>query len=153
MIIKEEITEIQKKWADGIIKMGVIQNDRESLESFTSDFLDKFYNFNEKVLFKPTKTSEKQFRNDKDSAMSYFIAGKNKKCHEDNGFALSKWNEISFENVNVLIYDEYAFAMGNYNFKNKSSTIKVEYSFIYKKIGQDIKIVLHHSSIPFSNKN
>ena len=77
---KEEIINIQKDWASGIIKMGKLSNDRESLESFTSDFLDKIYDFQNQVLFKPTKAANEQFRNTKDSAFSYFIAGDNRIC-------------------------------------------------------------------------
>ena len=62
---KEEIINIQKEWASGIIKMGRLSNDRESLESFTSDFLDKIYDFQNQVLFKPTKAANEQFRNTK----------------------------------------------------------------------------------------
>jgi len=41
--------------------------------------------------------------------------------------------------------------MGNYFFTDiKGNTIKVEYSFVYKKIGDSIKIILHHSSLPYN---
>ena len=62
---KEDIINIQKEWASGIIKMGELSNDRDSLESFTSDFLDKIYDFDNQVLFKPTKAANEQFRNKK----------------------------------------------------------------------------------------
>jgi len=39
--------------------------------------------------------------------------------------------------------------MGNYTFKNEASKIKVEYSFVYKNYGDEIKIILHHSSLPY----
>ena len=146
---KEEIINIQKEWASGIIKMGRLSNDREALESFTSDFLDKIYDFQNQVLFKPTKAANEQFRNTKNSAFSYFIAGDNRLCEEDNGFALSNWSEIVFDNSNIIINDDIAVAMGNYTFKNEESYIKVEYSFAYKDYGDEIKIILHHSSLPY----
>ncbi len=146
---KEEIIKIQKEWASGIIKMGRLSNERKSLESFTSDFLDKIYDFNNQVLFKPTKASNKQFRNTKDSAVSYFIAGDDRECEEDNGFALSNWTEILFDNSDIIINEDIAIAMGNYTFKNETTNIKVEYSFVYKKYGDIIKIILHHSSLPY----
>ena len=86
MITKEDIIIAQKKWSEGIIKMGEISNNRVLLQSFVSEFLDDVYNFQEKVLFKPTKANIEQFRNNKESATSYFIAGDDKKCKEDNGF-------------------------------------------------------------------
>tara|TARA_B100002052_G_C15555466_1_gene451045 strand:- start:266 stop:661 length:396 start_codon:yes stop_codon:yes gene_type:complete len=129
--------------------MGELSNDRDSLESFTSDFLDKIYDFQNQVLFKPTKAANEQFRNSKGSAYSYFIAGDDRECQEDNGFALSNWTEILFDNSNIIINEDIAIAMGNYTFKNEVSKIKVEYSFVYKNYGNEIKIILHHSSLPY----
>ena len=146
---KEEIINIQKEWASGIVKMGELSNNRDSLESFTSDFLDKIYDFQNQVLFKPTKAANEQFRNSKGSAYSYFIAGDDRECQEDNGFALSNWTEILFDNSNIIINEDIAIAMGNYTFKNEVSKIKVEYSFVYKNYGNEIKIILHHSSLPY----
>ena len=146
---EEDIINIQKEWASGIVKMGELSNDRDSLESFTSDFLDKIYDFNNQVLFKPTKAANEQFRNSKGSAFSYFIAGDNRECQEDNGFALSNWTEILFDNSNIIINEDIAIAMGNYTFKNEAIKIKVEYSFVYKNYGDEIKIILHHSSLPY----
>jgi len=146
---EEDIINIQKEWASGIVKMGELSNDRDSLESFTSDFLDKIYDFDNQVLFKPTKAANEQFRNSKGSAYSYFIAGDDRECQEDNGFALSNWTEILFDNSNIIINEDIAIAMGNYTFKNEASKIKVEYSFVYKNYGNKIKIILHHSSLPY----
>ena len=146
---EEDIINIQKEWASGIVKMGELSDDRDSLESFTSDFLDKIYDFDNQVLFKPTKAANEQFRNTKGSAYSYFIAGDDRECQEDNGFALSNWTEILFDNSNIIINEDIAIAMGNYTFKNEASKIKVEYSFVYKNYGDEIKIILHHSSLPY----
>ena len=146
---EEDIINIQKEWASGIVKMGELSNNRDSLESFTSDFLDKIYDFQNQVLFKPTKAANEQFRNSKGSAYSYFIAGDDRECQEDNGFALSNWTEILFDNSNIIINEDIAIAMGNYTFKNEGSKIKVEYSFVYKNYGNQIKIILHHSSLPY----
>ena len=151
MITKEDIIRAQKQWSEGIIKMGEISNNRVLLESFVSEFLDDMYNFQEKVLFKPTKAKIEQFRNNKESAISYFIAGDTKKCSEDNGFALSKWSKIVFENSDIIIKGNQGLAMGNYTFENSETKIKVEYSFSYIKINESIKITLHHSSIPYQN--
>ena len=146
---EEDIINIQKEWASGIVKMGKLSKDRDSLESFTSDFLDKIYDFQNQVLFKPTKAANEQFRNSKGSAYSYFIAGDDRECQEDNGFALSNWTEILFDNSDIIINEDIAIAMGNYTFKNDASKIKVEYSFVYKNYGNEIKVILHHSSLPY----
>ena len=149
MLTKEEIIKAQKEWSEGIIRMGEISDNRESLELFVSDFLDRLYNFDDQVLFKPTKARDIQFRNDKKSAISYFIAGNDRECDEDTGFALSNWSKITFENKDIILGKEYAIAMGNYTFENNNSKVKVEFSFGYIKVSGLVKINLHHSSIPF----
>ena len=146
---EQDIFEAQNSWSEGIIKMGQISDDRSSLELYVSDFLDRLYNFDDQVLFKPTKAKDIQFRNDKNSAISYFIAGNDRECNEDKGFALSNWSKITFQNNDIIIGEEHAIAMGNYIFENKNSKIKVEFSFGYIKVSGLVKINLHHSSIPF----
>ena len=117
---EQDIFEAQNSWSEGIIKMGQISNDRSSLELYVSDFLDRLYNFDDQVLFKPTKAKDIQFRNDKNSAISYFIAGNDRECDEDTGFALSNWSKITFENKDIILGEEHAIAMGNYTFENLS---------------------------------
>ena len=146
---EQDIFNAQNLWSEGIIKMGQISDDRSSLEVYVSDFLDRLYNFDDQVLFKPTKAKDIQFRNDKNSAISYFIAGNDRECSEDNGFALSNWSKITFKNSDIILGEEHAIAMGNYTFENNNSKIKVEFSFGYKKVDGLVKINLHHSSIPF----
>jgi len=146
---EQDIFEAQNSWSEGIIKMGQISDDRSSLELYVSDFLDRLYNFDDQVLFKPTKAKDIQFRNDKNSAISYFIAGNDRECNEDKGFALSNWSKITFQNNDIILGEEHAMAMGNYIFENKNSKIKVEFSFGYIKVNGLVKINLHHSSIPF----
>ena len=62
---EQDIIKAQNLWSEGIIKMGQMSNDRESLENYASDFLDRLYNFDDQVLFKPTKAMNIQFRNNK----------------------------------------------------------------------------------------
>ena len=148
----EDIINIQKQWASGIVKMGELSNDRDSLESFTSDFLDKIYDFDNQVLFKPTKAAIEQFRNSKGSAYSYFIAGDDRACNEDKGFAINPWTKVRFENSGIIIDGDRAIAMGNYYFTDLSGgEAKVEYTFGYKLIDGKLKIDLHHSSFPYSH--
>jgi hypothetical protein len=50
------------------------------------------------------------------------------------------------------LHENIATAMGNYYFKDKSGEkIKVEYTLVYiKRTREEIKIVLHHSSLPYN---
>ena len=59
-------------------------------------------------------------------------------------------NSIPEFDNSINIYDDIAIAMGNYFFTdlNGDRTI-VEYSFVYKKYGYEIKVILHHSSLPY----
>ena len=150
MITREHVLEAQKLWGDGVVKIGSLKQSRTECEEYASNFLDNRYAFEQgDVLFKPTKCELEQFRPTKSEALSYFIAGDDRECQEDNGFALSNWTEILFDNSNIIINEDIAIAMGNYTFKNEASKIKVEYSFVYKNYGNEIKIILHHSSLPY----
>ena len=41
--------------------------------------------------------------------------------------------------------------MGNYFFTDfKGEKTKVEYSFVYKRVDDSLKIILHHSSLPYN---
>jgi hypothetical protein len=108
------------------------------------------YDFDgDQLLFKPTKASEIQFRNTKEKTLSYFIGGDNRQYREDDGFALAKWEKVSFENSQIKIIDNLGFAIGNCYFENESTKIKAEFSFGYREVNNSIKIFLHHSSIPY----
>lgn len=152
MITKEEVENAQQSWGKGVVKIGSLKNDRQACEKFTEEFIDKMYCFeNGKVLFKPTKCKEEQFRPVKEKAISYFIAGENCPCSEDKGFALAPWTNVRFENCDIILEGNRAIAMGNYFFTDlNGSETKVEYTFGYKKVDGELKIDLHHSSLPFN---
>ena len=134
-----------------MVSIGSLKLQRTECETFTKKFLDDRYAFNSGiVLFKPTKCELEQFRPTKDEALSYFIAGDNRTCKEDKGFAIQPWTKVRFENKGIILEDKRAIAMGNYFFTDvDSNEAKVEYTFGYKLVGQELKIDLHHSSFPY----
>ncbi len=152
MITKDQIHKAQKKWGDGIVKIGSLMNDETACVKFTNSFLNNIYDFkNSDVLFKPTKANKEQFRPKIEMALSYFLGGKNSFCSEDEGFALKPWVEVTFENFGFIIEENRALVMGNYFFTDTTgSTLKVEYTFGYKLSNNKLVIDLHHSSLPFS---
>ena len=152
MITKDQIHKAQKKWGDGIVKIGSLINDETACVKFTNSFLNNIYDFkNSDVLFKPTKANKEQFRPKIEMAISYFLGGKNSFCSEDEGFALKPWVEVKFENFGFIIEENRALAMGNYFFTDTTgTTLKVEYTFGYKLSNNKLVIDLHHSSLPFS---
>ena len=151
MITKEQVLEAQEKWGSGVVKIGALKETRTECETFASAFLDARYAFDKtEVLFKPTKCELEQFRPSKAEALSYFIAGDNRACEEDKGFAIQPWIKVRFENSGMILEEKRAIAMGNYFFTDlNGDEAKVEYTFGYKLLNGDLKIDLHHSSFPY----
>ena len=152
MITQEEVKKIQNTWGEGVVKIGSLKHNRIECEKFTSDFLDNLYAFEMgDVLFKPTKCAIEQFRPTKSEALSYFIAGDDRACDEDKGFAIQPWTKVRFENSGFILEEERALSMGNYFFTDlNGDEAKVEYTFGYKLIDGKLKIDLHHSSFPYT---
>ncbi len=141
-----EVEAAQKGWGDGIVKIGKAKDARKA----AIEHLNKFYAFDHgQVLFKPTLASVDQFRGTKKEALSYFIG---QDLAEDKGFALAPYTKVRWENEGIITDDDSAMAMGNYFFTKKNGEeVKVEYSFGYiKDENGNLKINLHHSSLPFS---
>merc|ERR1740129_611478 len=95
------------------------------------------------VLFKPTKAAEHPFRPTATGALSYFVGGSNVEggFAEDKGFAHNVgkgWSEVEFENVQIDLVDDMAFAMGHYIFTQATGDgagekARVEFTFGYKR--------------------
>ena len=152
MITEQQIINIQNQWGAGVVKIGALRNNRTECKNFASEFLDKHYCFGKSnVLFKPTKCAQQQFRPTKDEATSYFIAGDDRACNEDKGFAINPWTKVRFENTGFILEENRALAMGNYFFTDlEENEAKVEYTFGYQLIEGVLKIDLHHSSFPYN---
>ena len=150
-IQKDDIIKAQKLWGDAIVKIGQAYREKKEVKNLAESTVGEFYGYGlGPVLFKPTKASQKQFRLTFDSAVSYFIGG-NPDFPEDKGFALQPWKSVRFDNAGFLISNETVFAMGNYFFTDyRGEETKVEYTFGYQRSQNGkLKIMLHHSSIPF----
>ena len=152
MFTEQEVTQAQADWGNGIVKIGSLKNDRAACVEATLAHLDNLYAFDlGPVLFKPTKAADVQFRLSKESAISYFIGG-DENFPEDNGFAIHPYTAVRFENAGMILEAQRAIAMGNYYFTDlDGNDTKVEYTFGYKKDANgNLRIDLHHSSIPFA---
>ncbi len=152
MISKEQVLEAQNKWGAGVVKIGSLKDQRSECETFANGFLDELYSFEAgSVAFKPTKCKVEQFRPTKAEALSYFIAGEDRACTEDGGFAINPWTKVRFENAAIILEENRAIAMGNYFFTDPDNNeAKVEYTFGYKLVEGALKIDLHHSSFPYN---
>ena len=156
VITEQEVLDAQKSWVEGIVKNGKVYLEKGDFKTAATEHINNFYNYQESsVLFKPTLTSEKQFRTDYQGALSYFIGG-DENYTEDHGFAIKPWSNVRWENIGTKIIGNMAVAMGNYYFTPAigGDEVKVEYSFAYTKDKEGkLKIILHDSHLPYKPTN
>jgi len=152
-VIKNNILKICKKINRNPKEINIVAVSKEQpIEKIEELLHNKHYCFGEStVLFKPTKCAQQQFRPTKAEATSYFIAGDDRACAEDKGFAINPWTRVRFENTGFILEENRALAMGNYFFTDlDGNEAKVEYTFGYQLINGSLKIDLHHSSFPYN---
>ena len=150
MITKKEILVFQEKWGKGIVSLSQTFNSNGDYINEAIDFIKMLYAYeHEEVLFKPTLASERQFRLNISSALSYFVGG-NPDFSEDSGFAIKGWENVRWENAGIKIENNCAICMGNYFFSMKGEEdLKVEYSLVFKKFADNLKLILHDSHLPY----
>jgi hypothetical protein len=149
-ITAEEVTAAQLAWGEGIVAIGKTHTEGGDVRAAALEHIGRFYNFgNSDVLFKPTLAAQDQFRGTVDEALNYFIGAEGT---EDHGFALAPYSAVRWENEDTIIDSDSAVAMGNYYFTGPDGKEKkVEYTFGYvRDAAGDLKINLHHSSVPYS---
>lgn len=153
-ITEKELAEARINWGKGLIDISSTY-DHDSINkvnSLASGILDNLYGFEfGPILFKPTLSGGIQtFRTDKEGTLSYFI-GQNSKYSSDTGFALKSWRESNSKTSSVFVENDIAMWMGWVSLTNKDGdVVKVDKSWGYKRNKDGIlKIVLHHSSLPY----
>jgi hypothetical protein len=153
-ITEAEVEAAQKAWGAALIsisqdyKKSGIKKATKTAKKVLEDIYGYSYGM---VLFKPTLASgEQTFRTTQQSALSYFVGG-NKSFPADTGFALSGWEKFEFINAGVYIIGDFAITMGNVMLTDGAGKItKVDKTWGFKKEPDgSIRIVLHHSSLPF----
>ena len=153
MITIADVEEAQRAWGDGIVKIATAHKTGDDYVDLATQHVEQLYAYDlSEVLFKPTMASINQFRPTFESALSYFVAS-NGVCEEDSGFAIKGWTAVRFENSGIIINEANAIAMGNYFFTGEDENeTKVEYTFGYiRDDANNLRIVLHHSSLPASS--
>ncbi len=114
--------------------------------------LDAAYGYNlGVVLFKPTLTHGAQtFRTTKAGALAYFV-GDDRSFPADKGFALGGWKKYEYRNAGIFINGDLAITTGNVILTDKDGKVTtVDKTWGFKKDSQgQLRIVLHHSSLPF----
>ncbi|WP_299045996.1 phosphoribosyl-AMP cyclohydrolase [uncultured Tateyamaria sp.] len=146
----DRVSDFKTAWGEGIVKIGEVHTAGGDYRQAARQHILDFYAYGKDiVLFKPTLASQDQFRGTFDEALSYFVGGS---IEEDGGFAIAPYTNVRWENEGTSISGDIAFAMGNYFFTTTDgSEVKVEYTFgIQEMEDGELKIVLHHSSLPFT---
>ncbi|MFC3609243.1 hypothetical protein [Stutzerimonas tarimensis] len=154
-ITEAEVKAAQEAWGQALIQISDryaadgIDKAREKAEQV----LDAAYGYGQgAVLFKPTLASgEQTFRIAREGALAYFV-GHDESYPDDSGFALKGWKSYSFENAAVYINGDLALTTGHVRLTDADGqeTI-VDKSWAFKKDEQGaLRIVLHHSSLPYA---
>jgi hypothetical protein len=151
----EEVEAAQAAWGAALVQIssdfmaGGIGKATET----ASAVLDAAYAYGHgPVLFKPTLAQAPQtFRTTREGALAYFV-GNNPEFPNDSGFALKGWTAFETENAAIHISGDVAITMGKVRLTNADGSVtEVDKTWAFKR-GDDgvIRIVLHHSSLPFT---
>ena len=148
-ISEQAVIDAQTTWGEGIVAIATAHADGGDYTARATEHINDLYAYGETaVMFKPTLAAEDQFRETFDEALSYFIG---QDGTEDSGFAIKGWTDVRWENNGIYTNDTSAMAMGNYYFTGPDGNeTKVEFTFGYVLVDGDLKINLHHSSMPYS---
>ena len=153
-ITDQELTEARSIWGDALIAISKAYDDSgiELARSVAEEAIDEAYGYDfGPVLFKPTMASgEQTFRPTKEGALSYFV-GHDSGYPLDGGFGIKGWREVTSETSASFIQGDIAMWMGWVSFTDRDGNVtKVDKSWGYKKDEQGtLRIVLHHSSLPY----
>lgn len=154
-ILESEVQAAQEAWGKALIQIGQ-DFDKQGLKKAKATakaVLDAAYGYNMgTVLFKPTLTQGSQvFRTSQEGALAYFV-GDNIAFPNDSGFALKGWQKYEFKNAGVFINGNMALTMGNVMLTDKKGQVtQVDKTWGFIKDNQGkLRIVLHHSSLPYA---
>jgi hypothetical protein len=152
-ITEQMVMDAQKAWCNGLIGIGASKDRGADYTKFASTVIDVAYNYqNGVVLFKPTLTvGEQVFRMDKEGALAYFVGG-NPKYPNDTGFALKGWRKCESKPRGIILNGDTALSMGNVHMwdkDGKETVVDKTWGYVMDDKGS-LRIVLHHSSLPYN---
>ena len=153
-IVQQDVLRALNDWGESLIAISRAYEDDglASARAIAEQTLDRLYAYElGPVLFKPTLSGGPQtFRLTKIGALAYFI-GSDPEYPNDGGFGIKFWRSVKAETSGTFIQNDVAMWMGWVSFIDKSnSVVRVDKTFGYTKDKNGaLKIVLHHSSLPF----
>lgn len=154
-ITEEQVIEAQKAWGEALVNISnTYENDGiEAASELAQSVIDSAYGYEMgPVLFKPTLAAAPQtFRTTPVGALAYFV-GHSDEFPNDSGFALNGWQEVTIDNAAIFISGDTAMTVGSVSILDSDgNTTTVDKSWGYQLDDEgELRIVLHHSSLPFT---
>ncbi len=167
-ISESEVTDAQERWGDGIVRIGNVMSDGGNYVQEAFEHIEEMYDYQDgTVLFKPTLASSVPHRPTVGGALSYFVGYDSatkylkslnaaerqglKIYKEDKGFATNPWRQVRFENHDIVYHGPTAVAMGNYYFTDtEGRETKVHFTLGFIKRGEEVRIYVQESNLPFN---
>jgi hypothetical protein len=154
-ISEAQVLQAQQAWCAGLLSIGQAYRSGGFAKAKTTanQVLDQAYAYQfGAVAFKPTLTVAPQtFRSTKAGALAYFVGG-DPNYPNDKGFAIKPWKTCAVRNQVIQLHGMFATTMGNVDLtddKGAVTTVDKTWTFVREPDGS-IRIVLHHSSLPFT---
>ncbi len=153
-ITTDELTAARNAWGEGLIAISKAfeEGGIDEARPVAEDVLDAAYGYNwGPVLFKPTMASGDQtFRPTRHGALAYFV-GHDTEYPLDGGFGIKGWRAMESVTSASFVEGDVAMWMGKVKLTDKNGNVtQVDKSFGYKKDPEGVlRIVLHHSSLPY----
>ena len=153
-ISEAELAKARQVWGDGLVAISHAYESEgiDGARAVAGRVLDAAYGYDMgPVLFKPTMASgDKTFRPTREGALAYFV-GHDPDYPLDGGFGIRGWRSVDSQTSASFIEGDVALWMGWVTMTDKAGQItKVDKSFGYKKDADGtLRIVLHHSSLPY----
>lgn len=157
-ITAEQVLAAQKAWGEALVAISAEfdKGGQAAAKKLAGQIIDAAYGYQMgPVLFKPTLTTAPQtFRTTREGALAYFVGG-DSNFPADTGFALKGWRSVEIKNAALFISGDTATTMGNVSIKNKDGQVTtVDKTWKFQRDAQGaLRIVAHHSSLPFTAAN
>jgi hypothetical protein len=156
-ITEAEVLAAQKAWGEALVAISTTyeQKGLAAAKTLAGNVIDQAYGYQYgPVLFKPTLTEVPQtFRTTREGALAYFV-GDNPAFPKDKGFALNGWRSVEIRNAAIFMSGNIATTMGNVLITDKNgkvTTVDKTWKFFKDEQGK-LRIVVHHSSLPYAAK-
>lgn len=154
---KADVIEAQKGWCNALVSISAanVEGGQAKAKALAEKIIDSAYGYGlGPVLFKPTLAVAPQtFRTTRAGALAYFVGG-DANFADDTGFALKGWTACEARNAAIHIAGDTGLTMGNVMVTGPDGKVTtVDKTWAFKKTDDgSVRIVLHHSSLPYAAK-